>query len=127
MINGTFSVNRMTEEGLCRSSEKYSFTKVGDFKIHSMALMPKIPFGKAESTPEAIDKTIFLNDKDTKLTFPNTTKCQNFITAKYIGKIPNPNSPLGDKFLLRCIDGNPNIGHRVFGTESAIRGYNEKG
>lgn len=131
MLNGTFSVNRVTEESICRSAKPYKFTDIGMYKIHANALMPNIPFGEAAETPEEIDATIFINDEDTELKFPTTLKCQNYLTTQYVGRAPlefyggDDNTGIGRQFLLICRGGNPNAKYRAFGTEAAIRGYNK--
>lgn len=130
MINGTANVPRVVEESTCRSSKDYRFTEVGMYKIHSNALMPNIPFEEATETPEEIDKTIFLNDEETKLEFPTTIKCQNYLTTRFIGRAPlefydkDNLTKMGRQFLLECFNGNPNLPYRFFGTEAAIRGFN---
>ena len=130
MINGTASVSRVIEESTCRSSKDYRFTEVGMYKIHSNALMPNIPFEEADEFPEEIDESIFLNDEETKLTFPTTIKCQNYLTSRFIGRAPlefydkNNKTKMGRQFVLQCFGGNPNQKYRAFGTEAAIRGFN---
>lgn len=130
MIYGTFQVGRVVEESVCRSSKDYRFSEVGIYRIHSNALMPNIPFGEASVEPYQIDSSIFVNDKDTKLNFKPTIKCQNFLSTRYIGRAPlefyrsGETTKMGRQFILICRNGNPNESFRVFGTESAIRGYN---
>ena len=130
MIHGTYSVNRVIEESVCRSSKDYRFTEIGIYKIHSTSLMPNIPFEEASIQHKEIDKSIFINDDETKLDFENTIKCQNFLSTKFIGRAPlewyqgDKMTKMGRQFLLICRNGNPNEEYRVFGTEAAIRGYN---
>ena len=130
MINGSASIPRVVEESTCRSSKDYRFTEVGIYKIHSTALMPNIPFEEAAETPEEIDKSIFLNDDETKIDFPTTVKSQNYLTTRFIGRAPlefydkNNLTKMGRQFILKCFEGNPNLKYRVFGTEAAIRGFN---
>lgn len=130
MITGTYSVGRVVQESTCRSAKDYRFTAIGVYKIHANALMPNIKFGEAKETPNKIKKTIFLNEKKPKL--PATTKTQNYLTTKYIGRAPlefyssgsSGKTKRGRQFVLLCREGNPNKDYRVFGTEQAIRGYN---
>ena len=130
ILHGTFSVGRVIEESLCRSSQDYKFTEIGIYRIHSTSLMPNIPFEQASIQPKSIDDSIFINDEETKLYFQNTISCQNFLTTRYIGRAPlewysnGQTTLMGRKFILICRNGNPNEEYRVFGTEDAIRGYN---
>lgn len=129
MLNGTFVLRRVVEESLCRSTKKYRFINPTVYKIHSTSLMPNIPFGEAQIQPQSIDKSIFVNDNDTKLDFPNTINCQNFLSTQYIGRLPYKEyapgeySPIGTEFTLLCRNGNPNAKYRTFGTEDAMQGY----
>lgn len=131
MVYGTYSVGRVQEESICRSSKDYKFTDVGVYKIHSNALMPNIPFEEETKQPQTIDSSIFLNDEETKLEFETNIECQNYLTARYIGRAPlewydeTTDTKLGRQFVLLCRNGNPNADYRVFGTEDAIRGYNK--
>ena len=78
MINGAYIVPRVAEESVCRTSQAYRFTDVGIYKIHSNALMPKIPYDTAMILPAEIDDSIFINDDETKITFsPANINCQN--------------------------------------------------
>ena len=128
MIIGTYSVPRVVEESACRSSMDYEFSEIGDYFIHSTALMANIPFEKAAITPEQIDNSIFVNDVESKLSFEPTVQVQNYLTTKYAGRAPlefyGPKTPMGREFVLKCKDGDPSYKSRVFGTEDAIRGYN---
>lgn len=130
MLHGTFSVNRVVEESLCRSSMDYRFTEIGIYKIHSTSLMPNIPFEEASIQPYEIDPSIFINDEETKLDLENTINCQNFLTTRFIGRAPleyyeeDQMTLMGRQFLLICRNGDPKEDYRVFGTEAAIRGYN---
>ncbi len=130
MLNGTYSIPRVNEESVCRSSKDYRFTDIGVYKIHSNALMPNIPFEEASNQLENIDSSIFDNDEESKLYFPHTIECQNYLTTRYIGRAPlewyqaHQYTKKGRQFILICRDGNPTSSFRVFGTEDAIRGYN---
>ena len=130
MIYGTYSVPRVVEESTCRSAKDYKFTEIGVYKIHSNVLLPNVNFEEESTQPHEIDASIFLNDGETALEFPETIDCQNFLTARYIGRAPlewyegDNETKLGREFVLLCRDGNPNAEYRVFGTEDAIRGYN---
>lgn len=130
MISGVFSVPRVIEESVCRTSKDYRFTDVGIYKIHSTALMPEIPFDEAIVLPYEIDSSIFVNDKETMPTFFDTIECQNFLSTRYIGRAPlewydgAQKTKMGRQFVLICRNGNPTENYRVFGTEDAIRGYN---
>ena len=128
MIIGTFSVPRVIQESACRSSMDYQFSEIGDYFIHSTALMPNIPFEKAAVSPEQIDSSIFINDNESSLSFESSINCQNYLTAKYIGRAPlefyGPKTKMGREFVLKCKDGDPSYSSRAFGTEDAIRGYN---
>ena len=130
MLHGTYSVKRVVEESVCRSSQDYRFTELGVYRIHSTSLMPNIPFEEASIQPYEIDSSIFVNDDETKLYFENSIKCQNFLTTRYIGRAPlewydsDKMTRMGRQFILICRNGNPNEEYRVFGTEGAIRGYN---
>lgn len=129
MISGTFTVPRVQEETTCRSATKYKFISVGDYKIHSTVLMPDIPFAEAEVLPEFIDRSIFINDSETKLDFPANIQTQNFLTTMYIGLAPLKNyepdeyTERGHEFTLKCRAGNPNYKFRTFGTPGMIHGY----
>lgn len=130
MITGTYSVGRVTEKSVCRSSSDYRFTEIGIYKIHSTALMPNIPFGEASVEAQSVDNSIFLNSGDNKLNFHSSVKCQNFLSTRYIGRAPlewysgSQMTKRGRQFVLVCKEGNPNASYRVFGTEGAIDGYN---
>ena len=128
MIIGTFSVPRVVEESVCRSSMDYQFSEIGDYKIHSTGLMPNIPFEEAAVVPETIDGSIFMNDSAFRLSFDPTINCQNFLTTKYVGRAPlefyGPPTKMGREFTLICKGGDPAYAARVFGTEDAIRGFN---
>lgn len=130
MIYGTYSVNRVQEESICRSAKNYKFTELGVYKIHSNVLLPNINFEEESTQPYEIDSSIFLNDEETKLDLDPIIKCQNFLTARYIGRAPlewydkENDTKMGRQFILLCRGGNPNPEYRVFGTEDAIRGYN---
>ena len=131
MISGVMRIPRVPEETICRSSKDYRFTDVGVYKIHSTALMPNIPFGEAAETPMPIDPTIFINDKDTKLKFKSTIKVQNYLSTFYVGRAPlefysgKGVTKMGREFVLLCRQGNPNPDYRVFGTDTAVHGYNK--
>ena len=130
MISGTFTVPRVQEETICRNATKYKFISVGDYKIHCTSMMPLIPFEEAVETPDMIDKSLFINDSETKLDFPSTIKTQNYITTKYIGLAPlrdyepSEYTERGHEFTLKCRGGNPNYKFRTFGTPNMIHGYN---
>lgn len=130
MIHGTYSVPRVPEESVCRTSKDYKFTDIGIYKIHSTSLMPNIPFEEESTQPFEIDSSIFLNDEETKLEFEETLDCQNFMTAKFIGRAPlewygeNDDTKMGRQFVMVCRKGNTGAQYRIFGTEDAIRGYN---
>ena len=131
MIHGTFNVGKVIEESVCRTSKDYRFTELGVYKIHSTSLMPNIPFEEASIQPKEIDSSIFINDDETKLDFENNIKCQNFLTTRFIGRAPlewyegDAQTKMGRQFILICRNGDPKEEYRVFGTESAIRGYNK--
>jgi hypothetical protein len=128
MIIGTFGVARFIEESVCRNTEDYEFSEIGDYKIHSTTIMPLIPFEESKIEPYQIDSSIFINDEETKLEFEKSVKCQNFLTTNYSGRAPlefyGPKTKMGREFLLLLRDGNPNYSSRIFGTEDSIRGYN---
>lgn len=132
MISGTYNVNRVEEYTVCRSSLKYQFVEIGLYKIHSISLMPRITFGKAKNVNKKVDKTIFVNDEETKLYNVQTKiETQNYLTTRFVGRAPlyhynkGEFTELGHQFILRCRDGNPNEIYRSFGTEAAIAGYNK--
>lgn len=130
MLHGTYSVPRVTEESVCRSSQDYRFTEIKRYKIHSTALMPNIPFEEASEQPYDIDSSIFVNDEETKLDFEPTIICQNYLNTQFIGRAPlewydsGGKTAMGRQFVMVCRNGNPAASYRVFGTEAAIRGYN---
>ena len=130
MIYGSVSLPRVIEESTCKSSQDYTFSDVGIYKIWSAALMPNIPFEEAAIVDKSIDKSIFINDDETMPTFNRTIKCQNFLSTQYVGRAPlewysgGKKTKAGREFLLICRNGNPNAENRVFGTEAAIHGYN---
>lgn len=131
MLNGTYVIPRSNDEMLCRSSKDYRFTDTGMYKIHSTTLMPNIKFENAKEIDNQIDKTIFLNDDETKLILQSKVKCQNYITALFIGRAPlewynkGEFTKAGRQFILKCKNGNPDVDNRIFGTEAAIRGFNK--
>lgn len=130
MIHGTYSVPRVTEESICRTSKDYKFTDIGIYKVHSTSLMPNIPFEEESNQPYVIDNSIFLNDEETKLEFEENIECQNYLTAKFIGRAPlewydkDDDTKMGRQFVMICRKGNAGSDYRIFGTEDAIRGYN---
>ena len=130
MLSGTYGVPRLTEESICRSSIDYRFTEIGKYKVHSNALMPNIPFDYGRQTPYQIDTSIFINDAETKPQLPSMLTCQNYITARYIGRAPleyykgDNMTKMGREFILMCRGGRGDEASRIFGTENAIRGYN---
>ncbi len=131
MINGTSFVGRVVEESVCRSSKNYRFTDVGIYAIHSNALMPNIPFGAAAVTHKEIDDTIFINDEETHIILNKQIDCQNFISARYTGKVPleyyqdGHYTKMGRQFLLVCRHGIPNSGFRTFSSSSNLEGYDQ--
>jgi len=131
MISQILPVSRVCEESWCRAAKDYRFNEIGVYKIHSTSLMPLIPFETAKQQKENIDETIFLNDDETKLTLNKQIGTQNYLETRYVGRAPlkqyskSSKSPEGEKFILKCYEGNPNTEFRVFGTEDAIRGYNK--
>ena len=128
MITGINIVPRVVDECYCKSAEDAYFAEIGDYKIHSINLMPKIPFEEANEFPEMIDPTIFVNDWKNTLFFKFVTKVQNFLTIYYVGRAPltfyGPKTRMGEKFVLKCKDGNPSYNTRYFGTRDAINGFN---
>ena len=131
MISGTASVpNISNKESICRSSRDYYFSEIGDYKIHSTTLMPNIPFEEDKVWPEPIDKSLFINDEETKPEFESQIKCQNFMTVKYVGRAPleyyGPMTKMGREFILVCRDYEPRYQQMVFGTESSIHSYNRE-
>ena len=130
MIHGTYSINKVVEESVCRSTQDYRFTELGVYKIHSTSLMPNIQFEESSVQPMEIDPSIFINDEETKLDLEPAIECQHFLTTRFIGRAPlewydgEQQTLMGRQFVLICRNGDPNEQYRVFGTESAIRGYN---
>lgn len=128
MILGRVKIPGVVQRSRCRTSEDYKLTTIGDYKIHSTALMPKIPFEKARETVETIDSTIFVNSDDTKLTFSRSLKVQNYLTTRYVGRAPlefyGPATKMGREFVLVCPDGDSSYRGRYFGTEGSVGGYN---
>jgi len=126
MLVGVSMIPGVVEESLCRSSEDAFFTTIGDYKIHSNSLMPNIPFERAHTMVQSIDRSIFINEEP--LTFKDQVKTQNYLTTKYIGRAPlthyGPKTPFGHEFVLVCEHGDPGYEYRFFGTQAAIRGYN---
>lgn len=133
MIFGSYSIPRVVEESVCRSAKDYQFTDVGIYKVHANTLLPNIPFEEESIQPMEIDYSIFVNDEETMPIFNDVVYCQNFITARYIGRAPlewygndddTKNTKMGRQFVLMCRGGNTAMEYRIFGTEDAIRGYN---
>lgn len=130
MIHGTFMVPRVPEESRCRTSKDYRFTDTGIYKVHATALMPDVYFDEAAEVKNTIDKTIFVNDNETQLTFQEQVEQQNYLTCQFIGRAPlewyneGDVTEMGREFIMLCKGGNPGQDYRVFGTEAAIRGYN---
>ncbi len=117
MIHGTYTVKRVRETSTCTLAEDARLDKQDMFKIYAPALMPDIQSGDAQSLPDPIDTTCIKNGKSTSVKMKTSTKTQNYIMAKYVGKIPydekyleDPEykTPAGTKFTLTCLDGNPN-------------------
>ena len=131
MLSGSYNIPPVPEESVCRSVKKYRFTDVGVYKIHSTALMPDIQFGEAETVKKDIDSQLFLNDDETKPKVKSTIKTQNFLSTFYIGRCPlefyskKKKTEVGREFILLCREGNHKEDYRVFGTETAIRGFNK--
>jgi hypothetical protein len=131
MLNGTYTVGRVSEEFICRSAKDYRFTDTGIYKVHANALMPNIRFETAREINNSIDKTIFINDDETKLSIQSSIQCQNYLTALFIGRAPlewynqGDYTRMGRQFIMICKNGNPDPEYRVFGTEAAIRGFNK--
>ena len=128
MIIGTYSIPPAIEESTCRSADDYEFSDVGDFKFHSVSILPNIPFERAAELPEYIDASIFANNSETKLNLDSTIKTQNYFTAKYVGRAPlefyGPKTEMGREFIFRCQEGILLYKNFAVGTEDAIRGYN---
>ena len=128
MITGIRLVPRVIDECYCKSSEDSYFAEIGDYKTHSVNLMPKIPFEEANEFSEEIDSTIFVNDQKNKLNFKSTTKSQNYLTTHFVGRAPlkfyGPKTKMGEQFILICKDGNPSYNTRYFGTRDAVYGFN---
>lgn len=128
MIIGARSIPRVIDESFCKVSEDSYFTEVGDYKIHSEALMPMIEFEQANEMNESIDKSIFINGSKHKLNVKSSCKVQNYLTTKYIGRAPlkfyGSPTKMGEQFILICRDNNPSYNTRYFGTEDAIHGFN---
>lgn len=128
MIIGAASIPRVVEKSNCRICEDYYMTMIGDYKIHSTSLMPNIPFEQAKVIPNSIDKSIFVNDNDTKLSFDSQIQTQNFLTTHFVGRAPleyyGPKTKIGRQFQLICLKGDPSYKYRSFGTEGAMIGNN---
>jgi hypothetical protein len=128
MIIGAANIPRVVEKSCCRITEDYYITAIADYRIHSTALMPNIPFEWSKIIPNSIDKSIFINDGNTKLSFDSQIKIQNYLTTHYIGSAPleyyGPKTKMGREFQLICFKGDPSYKFRSFGTEGAIRGDN---
>ena len=131
MLNETYTIGRVATEFTCRSSKNYRFTDTGIYKVHANALMPNIQFGEAREINNQIDKTIFINDDETKLSIQSNIQCQNYLTALFVGRAPlewynqGEFTQMGRQFIMICKNGNPDPDYRVFGTEAAIRGFNK--
>ena len=131
MLSGSYKIPQIPEESICRTSEEYRFTDVGIYKIHANSLMSNIPFEKAKETKDIIDSEIFINNKKTKPKFKKTIKVQNYLSTFYVGRCPlefysgKKKTEIGRQFMLLCREGDPKENYRVFGTETAIRGFNK--
>jgi hypothetical protein len=128
MFIGSISIPRVVEQSCCRISEDYYMLSVGDYKIHSTSLMPNIPFEQAKIIPNSIDKSIFINDADNKLTFDSQIQVQNYLTTHFVGRAPleyyGPKTKIGRQFQLICVNCDPSYQYRFFGTNDVIRGDN---
>lgn len=128
MILGFRNIPKVPEESYCKNSEDDYFSEIGDYKIHSPALMPMIEFEEATELDEEIDDTIFVNGEDCELNVKSTVTVQNFLTTRYIGKAPlkfyGKPTEMGEQFILICRNNNPSYLTRYFGTVDAIRGFN---
>ena len=128
MIIGTYSVPRVVEESVCKITEDYYLSEIGDYKVYSAALMPLIQFEDSAITKQQIDGSVFVNDRETKLTFDQQIDCQNFLTTKYIGRAPlefyGPKTKKGREFIMICRDGDPSYKNRTFGSSDAMAGVN---
>jgi len=124
MILGAMNIPRVVEKSRCKTSEDYLLTDIGDYKIWSSVCTPYIEFAKAKEVVDQIDKSIFINDQDTKLNFASTTKVQNYLTTRFIGRVPytyyGPKTKMGEEFILLCSDGDPSYPERKFGTTEAF-------
>jgi hypothetical protein len=130
MILGALNIPRVLEQSQCRTSEDYYLSVIGDYKVHSTVLMPGIEFAKAKEVKDPIDDSIFINDKETKLTFAKTIYVQNYLTTHFIGRAPyafyGPKTKMGEIFEMFCENGDPSYERRYFGTEGAV-GSNNSG
>ena len=128
MITGSLSIPKVVEESVCRTTKDYELSEVGDYEIYAHVLMPNIEFGESKKDKESINSSIFINDGTTKLQLASTVECQNYLTTYYVGRAPlefyGPKTKKGREFLLICKNGETDYEFRVFGTESAIRGWN---
>lgn len=130
MIYGTYSVPRVSQESTCRISKDYKMTDIGVYKVHSNAILPNIPFEEESNQPYTIDYSIFLNDEESMPQFEDNIECQNYMTAKFIGRAPlefyaeDDDTKMGRQFVFQCRNGNTGADYKIFGTEDAIRGYN---
>lgn len=131
MLSGSYKFPAIPEESVCMTSKAYQLTDVGIYKIYSNVLMPKIPYEEAREISEPIDSDIFVNDKKTKPKMKKNIKLQNYLSTFYVGRAPlefysgKKATEAGRKFILLCREGIPTEKYRVFGTETAIRGFNK--
>lgn len=124
MLTGIASIEALPEESTCRNTDHTGFSAGSTYNVHCQALMPNIPFGKSEQLPYQIEKTLFLNEGETELSFASQLTCQNYIPTKFVGIGPIDYSQnRGTEFMLFCRNGNPSDQHRVFGTEEGLYGY----
>lgn len=124
MITGSRRIDLFPEETTCQNTDITGFSPGSTYKMHCLALMSSIPFGKSEVLPYPIESGCFLNDEETKLNFPTLIKCQNFIPTKYVGSGSLGTSSRGRKFVLYCRNGIPDDKHRFFGNTDGIYGFN---
>lgn len=130
MIIGKLTVARPVPESTCRITQEYKLTEVADYRIHVSGWMPNIKFEESMIDKYPIDESIFVNDSETKLNLEKNIECQNYLTTKYVGRAPleyyGPPTEIGRQFLCQSKDGDPGYYSRVFGTQDALSGFNNK-
>ena len=116
MIHGTYTLKRVFETSLCTLCEDSRLEKHKTYKVYSSTLLPEVKSGSPKTSSDTIDKTIIKSEAKV----PTSITSQNYITAVYVGSDPpakekkqyeadlSYKTNKGTKFILTCLNGDPN-------------------